>query len=31
MSLVERTNEMFKEIYDVMNVSMKAVGIEDIM
>lgn len=31
MSLVERTNEMFKEIYEVMNVSMKAVGIEDIM
>lgn len=31
MSLVERTNEMFQEIHEVMNVCMKTVGIEDIM
>lgn len=31
MSLVERTNEMFQEIHEVMDSCMKTVGIEDIM
>lgn len=31
MSLVERTNEMFQEIHEVMDVYMKTVGIEDVM